>query len=50
MSLNDTDVGVVEGKFGVAENGAIWITQDVVERDVYFISENLVILLQKDRS
>ncbi len=47
--LNDTDVGVVEGKFGVAENGAIWITQDVVERDVYFISENLVILLQKDQ-
>lgn len=43
--LNGTDVGVVEGKFGVSENGAIWIPQEVKERAVCFISENLVAVM-----
>lgn len=47
--LNGTDLAVVDGKIGVAENGAVWIEQDVRQRAVYFISEKLVILLDKDK-
>ena len=45
--LNGTDVGVVRGSFGVAENACVWIPQQMVEKAVCFISENLVILLKK---
>lgn len=45
--LNGTDVGVVRGMFGVAENGCVWIPQQMKEKAVCFISENLIILLQK---
>ena len=45
--LNGTDVGVVRGRFGVAENGCVWIPQQMKEKAVCFISENLVILLDK---
>ena len=47
QALNNTDVGVIRGMFGVAENGCIWIPQQMVEKAVCFISENLVILLNK---
>lgn len=47
--LNGTDVGIIRGCFGVAENGCIWIPQTMKEKAVCFISENLVILLPKDR-
>ena len=49
QALNGTDVGVIRGCFGVAENGCIWIPQTMKEKAVCFISENLVILLPKDR-
>lgn len=45
--LNGTDVGIVRGMFGVAENGCIWVPQQMKEKAVCFISENLVILLPK---
>ena len=47
VALNGTDVGVVKGMFGVAENGCIWVPQTMKEKAVCFISENLVILLDK---
>ena len=47
QSLNGTDVGIVRGEFGVAENACVWIPQTMKERAVCFISENLVILLSK---
>jgi len=47
--LNGTDVGVVRGCFGVAENGCVWIPQQMKEKAVCFISENLVILLPKSQ-
>ena len=47
QELNGTDVGIVEGKVGVAENGCIWIPQTMKERAVCFISEYLVILLDR---
>lgn len=47
--LNGTDVGIIRGKFGVAENGCIWVPQETKEKAVFFISENLVILLPKSQ-
>ncbi len=47
QALNGTDVGVVKGVFGVAENACVWIPQTMEEKAVCFISENLVILLKK---
>lgn len=45
--LNGTDVGTIQGEMGVAENGCIWVPQTMKERAIYFISEELVILLDK---
>ena len=47
--LNGTDVGVIRGQFGVAENACVWIPQTMKEKAVMFISENLVILLPKSQ-
>lgn len=47
--LNGTDVGIIRGQFGVAENACIWIPQTMKEKAVCFISENLVILLPKSQ-
>ena len=47
QALNGTDVGVIKGMFGVAENACVWIPQIMVEKAVCFISENLVILLDR---
>ena len=47
QALNGTDVGVIKGVFGVAENACVWVPQTMVEKAVCFISENLVILLKK---
>ena len=46
--LNNTDLAIVEGCFGVAENGAVWITQQVKHKALYFISTGLVILTNKE--
>ena len=45
--LNGTDVGIIRGEFGVAENACVWIPQQMKEKAVMFISENLIILLDK---
>ena len=47
QALNGTDVGVIKGMFGVAENACVWIPQTMEEKAVCFISENIVILLKK---
>ena len=47
--LNGTDVGIIRGKFGLAENACIWIPQTMKEKAVCFISENLIILLPKSQ-
>ena len=47
-NLNGTDVGIIQGELGVAENGCVWIPQTMKERAVCFISEELVILLDKN--
>ena len=49
QDLDGTDVAVVRGELGVAENGCVWIPQAVKEKAVYFIAEYLVILLSADK-
>ena len=49
QELNGTDVGIIRGMFGVAENGCIWVPQQMKEKVVCFISENLIILLPKSQ-
>jgi len=49
QALNGTDVGIIRGCFGVAENGCIWIPQHMQQKAVCFISENLMILLPKSQ-
>ena len=45
--LNGTDVGVVKGEVAVAENGCVWVPQTMKERAVLFISECLVIIVDR---
>lgn len=45
--LDGTDLAVVRGRIGVCENGAVWVEQDVEQRAVYFISEALILLLDR---
>lgn len=46
--LDGTEVAVVAGEIGVAENGAVWIPQAVKHKALYFISEKLVIILDRN--
>ncbi len=45
--LNGVEVGIVRGAIGVAENGCIWIPQTMKEKAMLFISEYLVIFVDK---
>ena len=47
--LNGTDVAVVRGAFGVAENAAVWLPKQVRHKGLYFISSAMVILLDKQQ-
>lgn len=47
QDLDKTDVGVVRGTVGVAENACIWIPQTMKERSVCFMAEYLVIMLSR---
>jgi L-lactate dehydrogenase complex protein LldG len=48
--LADVDVGVVRAQFGVAESGAIWLTQeDLVVNALGFLSQHLVVLLDPEQ-
>mgnify|MGYP002624241279 CR=1 FL=1 len=46
--LMTVDVGVIEGRIGVAENACIWIPQQMKEKSVCFASQQLVIVLHRD--
>jgi L-lactate dehydrogenase complex protein LldG len=44
--LADVDVAILPGEFGVAENGAVWVTDRGVRwRAVYYICQHLVLVL-----
>lgn len=46
--LDNTDLAIVEGHFGVAENGAVWIARQVKHKALYFISNSLVMLIDRN--
>lgn len=46
--LVDVDLGVVRGSFGVAENGAVWIAQDIRHKALYFGATGLMIVIPRD--
>ena len=43
------DLAIIQGEYGIAENGAVWISSNTIARIAYFISEYLVILLDKNK-
>jgi L-lactate dehydrogenase complex protein LldG len=44
--LADVDVGVLRAQFGVAESGAVWLTEeDLIVTGLGFLSQHLVVLL-----
>ncbi len=45
--LERVDVGVIEGKIGVAENACVWIPQQMKEKAICFASQQLVIVLRE---
>jgi L-lactate dehydrogenase complex protein LldG len=48
--LADVDVGVVRAEFGVAESGAVWLTeQDLVVSGLPFLSQHLIVLLDPEQ-
>lgn len=48
QDLDGIDLAVIRGEIGVAENGAVWIPQAVKHRLLYFISEALLIVLDRN--
>lgn len=47
--LQDVDLTILKGEFGVAENGAIWVSEaDLGVRISAFITQHLVLVLSKD--
>lgn len=48
--LSDLSLAVIQGQFGVAENGAVWLDEEDLEfRVLPFITEHLVIVLDKTK-
>ena len=47
-TLENIDLAVLRAHFGVAENGACWITEDrMIERALPFIAQHLALIIQK---
>lgn len=46
--LVDIDLAVVAGAFGVVENGAVWVPQDIRHKALYFGATSLMIVIPKD--
>jgi len=45
-ALDSIDVAIVTGEFGVAENGAVWVTETpVTHRAVYFLAQHVVLVV-----
>lgn len=48
VDLKSVDVAVILGQLGVAENGAIWVTEtECVHRVLPFITQHLILVLDK---
>jgi L-lactate dehydrogenase complex protein LldG len=47
--LKNVDVAILQGLFAVAENGAIWLTQQqMLDRALPFICENLILIINRE--
>ncbi|BAN23759.1 LutC/YkgG family protein [Caballeronia insecticola] len=45
-SLQDVDVGIVRGRFGVAETGSVWFSErEYVVNSIGYLAQHLVVLL-----
>jgi L-lactate dehydrogenase complex protein LldG len=45
-SLEDVDVGVVRGRFGVAETGSVWFSErEYIVNSIGYLAQHLVVLL-----
>jgi L-lactate dehydrogenase complex protein LldG len=48
--LSNVKLAVLEGKFGVAENASIWVTDETLpDRALPFICENLILVIKRER-
>lgn len=49
--LADVDLAVIKAKFGVAENGALWVTDNQLgkERVLPFICQHLAVILERNQ-
>src|SRR5262249_25432909 len=49
-ALADVDFAILPAHFGVAENGAVWVTDaGVKHRAVYFLTQHLALVLPADQ-
>lgn len=49
QSLKDVELAIIEGEFGVAENGAVWVKNPNDKyRALYFLAQQLLIIVKKD--
>jgi len=49
-SLFDVELAIVEARLAVAENGAVWVTEDVMgHRILPYIAQHLAVLVYEDR-
>jgi L-lactate dehydrogenase complex protein LldG len=47
--LENVDLAIIEGKFAVAENGAVWVNEkDIEHRSLYFLATQLLIIVNKE--
>lgn len=48
-SLQNVELAIINAHFGVAENGAVWITEDLISQRVLpFICQHLIVILNAD--
>lgn len=47
QDLDGTDVGVIKGEVACAENGCVWVPQTMKEKAICFISEYLVLIVDR---
>lgn len=47
QELDGTDVGVIKGEVACAENGCVWVPQTMKEKAICFISEYLVLIVDR---
>jgi L-lactate dehydrogenase complex protein LldG len=49
-TFDNVEVAVIKAHFGVAENGAVWITDDLLaDRALPFICQHLIVVLEKSK-